>query len=187
MKLIVGLGNPGKRYVATRHNVGFMVAAKLAAEIGASAPKDRFQGEIAEGMVDDTKVVILCPSTYMNASGQSVRKAVDFFKLEASDVLVVCDDFNLALGRLRIRAKGSSGGQKGLADIIRVLGTEEVARLRVGIDPPPPNWAVPDYVLSKFGKDDEPVIEAATDRAAKASADFVRLTMLECMNTYNAN
>ncbi|QDV11618.1 Peptidyl-tRNA hydrolase [Rosistilla oblonga] len=185
MKLIVGLGNPGIRYAHTRHNIGFMAAAKFAQQIGASETRNRFDGEVAEGQVAGTKAIVLCPSTYMNASGGSVRKAVGFYKIDPADVLVICDDFNLALGRLRVRAKGSSGGQKGLADIIRLLGTEEVPRLRIGISPPPAGWNIPDYVLSKFRSDEEVDVERVTDRAAQAAHDFVRHDVAFCMNAYN--
>ena len=114
MKLIVGLGNPGRRYAETRHNVGFAVAAKLLPKIGASSAREKFNGELAEGTVDGEKVAVLCPMTFMNASGDSVRRAVDFYKIEPAgdDLLVICDDLNLSCGRLRIRRSGSAGGQK---------------------------------------------------------------------------
>ena len=185
MKLVVGLGNPGSRYNETRHNVGFMTAAKLVSMIGAAGVKTRFEGEVAEGQVDGEKLVVLCPLTYMNASGQSVRKAFDFYKLTPADVLVVCDDINLPLAQLRIRGKGSSGGQKGLADIVRCLGTEAVPRLRIGIDPPPPGWAVPDYVLSKFRRGEQGEIEKATELAAMAAADWATHGLDHCMSRYN--
>lgn len=183
--MIVGLGNPGSRYQNTRHNVGFMAAAKLLPMIGSPAIKSRFDGDVAEGVVDGTKMIVLCPATFMNASGQSVRKALEFYKLEPADVLVICDDMNLPLAQLRIRAKGSSGGQKGLADIIRLLGTEEVPRLRIGIDPPPPGWAVPDYVLSKFRRSEEDQVEWSVHTAAHAATDWVVHGMNYCMNQYN--
>ncbi|MEZ6089667.1 MAG: aminoacyl-tRNA hydrolase [Pirellulaceae bacterium] len=185
MKLVVGLGNPGAKYSGTRHNIGFMAAAKACRLCGASSPKSQFNGEVATGMVGTTKVVVLCPSTYMNASGTSVRKAVDYFKIEPSNVLVMCDDFNISLGKLRIRAKGSSGGQKGLEDIIRLLGTDAFPRLRIGIDAPPAGWEIPDYVLSKFRADEETYVEIMTDRAAQAAMDFVSHDVAYCMNAYN--
>src|SRR5690606_38343489 len=116
-------------YVETRHNVGFEVAAALAKQYGQSQPKVRFQGEVVEASIGGEKVLLLCPHTFMNRSGGSVRPAVDFYKLAPAEVLVVSDDFNLPLAQLRFRAKGSAGGQKGLADVIRCLGTEEIPRL----------------------------------------------------------
>lgn len=185
MKLVVGLGNPGRKYSETRHNVGFMVAAKLMPMIQATSVKQRFEGDYAEGQIDGRKVCILCPATYMNASGTSVRKAVDFLKLSAEDVLVICDCLSLPLGQLRVRSKGSSGGQKGLADVIRHLGTEAIPRLRIGIDPAPPGWAVPDYVLSKFRKSEQHTIDGATETAAHAACDWVLHGIEHCMNQFN--
>lgn len=187
MKLVVGLGNPGRKYTETRHNVGFMTAAKLGRVLSAGPVRTQFEGDTVDGTVDTEKVLVLCPATYMNHSGRSVRKAVEFYKLTPDDVLVVCDDLNLPLGRLRIRAGGSAGGQKGLADVIRHLGTDQVPRLRIGIDPPPEGWAVPDYVLSKFGSGEQPEIERVTERAALAAADWVQHGVAFCMNRYNGS
>lgn len=188
MKLIVGLGNPGRRYAETRHNVGFAVAAKLLPKIGASSAREKFNGELAEGTIDGEKVAVLCPMTFMNASGDSVRRAVDFYKIEPAgdDLLVICDDLNLPCGRLRIRRGGSAGGQKGLADIIRVLATDQVPRLRMGIDRPPEHMEVVDYVLGKFGPEDRDMIEQVYDLAAMACVDWGRQGTLFAMNRYNA-
>jgi PTH1 family peptidyl-tRNA hydrolase len=185
MKLIVGLGNPGRRYEQTRHNIGFMVASRVACLIGADSVKTRFDGEVAEGVVG-AKLVVLWPQTYMNASGKSVRKACDFYKLTPDDVLVVCDDLNLPTGRLRFRANGSSGGQKGLADILRHLGTEQVARLRIGIDRPPAGWDPTEYVLGKFTEEQRSCIDAAVDLAAKAAIDWSTQGIQYVMCRYNA-
>lgn len=187
MKLIVGLGNPGRKYEQTRHNVGFVVAAELAARVHACPAKVRFEGEVTEGTVDNEKLVILCPHTYMNASGRSVRKACDFYKLTPEDVLVVCDDLNLAAGRIRMRAAGSAGGQKGVADIIRHLGTDEFPRLRIGIDRPPAGWDVSGYVLGKFTEGEKKTFEQATDIAARAAIDWARQGIGFAMNQYNAD
>lgn len=186
MKLIVGLGNPGRKYEQTRHNVGFVVAAKIAQAISAASGKVRFEAETAEGMIGDEKVVLLCPQTYMNASGQSVRKAFDFFKLSPDELLVICDDMDLPTGRLRIRPAGSAGGQKGLADIIRHLGTDQIARLRMGIGRPPASWDAADYVLGKFSGDEAIEMENATLRAAQAAMDWVRSGTQYAMNQHNA-
>ncbi len=185
MKLIVGLGNPGKKYEGTRHNVGFCVLAKLAGDFGDGSVKARFRGETVDAMIGGEKVLLLSPLTYMNLSGGSVREAADFYKIEPADVLVICDDFNLPLAKLRLRASGSAGGQKGLENILQQMGTQEVARLRLGIGAPPENWNVADYVLSKFNKSEQKEIEQAITTAAIAAAEWVKLDMQECMNRYN--
>ncbi len=192
MKLIVGLGNPGRKYEQTRHNVGFMAAAKLASLIGASPSTARFDGDVADGSTrsekaGSQKVVVLCPTTFMNASGKSVRKAIDFYKMTPDSLLVICDDLNLPAGKLRIRPSGSAGGQKGLVDIIRHLGTDDFARLKIGIDRPPPEWDVSDYVLGKFRKDEQEKIESATTRAAYAAIDWASEGTMFAMNKYNAD
>jgi len=186
MKLIVGLGNPGRKYEQTRHNVGFVAASKLAALVSAGPSKVRFEGEFAEAVMGE-KLGILWPQTYMNLSGKSVRKACDFYKISPQDVLVVCDDLNLPTGRIRIRASGSAGGQKGLADIIRHLQSDEFARLRIGIDRPPPGWDSADYVLGKLSKDERDKIEASTTAAAKAAIDWASQGVGFAMNRYNAD
>src|SRR6188472_2215128 len=116
MKLIVGLGNPGSRYTGTRHNIGFEVIAELARRHAAGSPREKFQAELAEATIAGEKTLLMCPLTFMNLSGQAVQPARDFYKIENNDLLVVCDDFALPLGKLRIRAQGSAGGQKGLDD-----------------------------------------------------------------------
>ncbi|KAA1259043.1 Peptidyl-tRNA hydrolase [Rubripirellula obstinata] len=186
MKLIVGLGNPGKKYEQTRHNVGFDVVAKVAALTSASPSKTRFEGEFAEAMIGSEKVVMLWPQTYMNASGQSVRKAIDFFKLADQDLLVVCDDLDLPVGRLRFKKDGSAGGQKGIADTIRHLRSESFSRLKVGIGRPPAGWETADYVLGRFGNKEAETIETITTTAAKAVIDWVNLGVVEAMNHYNS-
>ena len=186
MKLIVGLGNPGRKYEQTRHNVGFMVAAKLAHLVAAGPAKIRFEGEVSEAVADE-KLVLLCPHTYMNASGKSVRKAFDFYKLDPGDLLVICDDLNLPAGRLRARAGGSAGGQKGLADIIRHLGTDQFCRLRIGIDRPPPGWDTTDYVLGKFSPQQHDKIGTAIDSAAHATLMWANEGIAAVMNRYNAD
>jgi PTH1 family peptidyl-tRNA hydrolase len=186
MKLIVGLGNPGRKYQDTRHNVGFQVAAKLAERHGSGLPKGKFQGDVVEASFEQEKLLLLCPLTYMNRSGASVLAAHDFYKLELTDLLIVCDDFNLPLTKLRIRTKGSSGGQKGLENVIQRLGSDEIARLRIGIGPPPEGWDVADYVLSKFTKEERDQVDESITRAADAVETWVRDGTESCMNQYNA-
>lgn len=187
MKLIVGLGNPGAKYRQTRHNVGFEVVGRLAARLGAGPPRIKFEGEISEVVVADQKVLLLTPLTYMNASGASVLAVRDFYKLPHEHILVVCDDLALPVGKLRLRAKGSSGGQKGLEDILRRLGTEELPRLRVGIGPLPPGRDAADFVLSRFTPEEQPVIAAALDRAADAALVWVQQGIVAAMNQFNPN
>lgn len=186
MKMIIGLGNPGRKYENTRHNIGFDVAAEIAKQLGCSAVKSRFEAETAEGLRSGEKILILCPQTYMNESGRSVRKAVDFFKLEPEDCLVLCDDMNLSTGRLRLRRNGSAGGQKGLADIIRHLQTDAVPRLRIGIDRPPARWSVTDYVLGRWTEPELDKMTPAVTQACQASLFWAERGATEAMNRYNA-
>jgi PTH1 family peptidyl-tRNA hydrolase len=185
MKLVVGLGNPGRRYQGTRHNVGWAVLAELARKYGTSPAKEKFQGEVVEADLAGQKALLLAPWTYMNLSGASVLAARDFYKMPDEDLLVVCDDLNLPLARLRIRAGGSSGGQKGLEDIIRRLGTEQFARLRIGIGSPPEGWEWANYVLSKFTKEEAAEMEQALARAAEAAVVWACEGTETCMNRYN--
>lgn len=190
MKLIVGLGNPGRKYAGTRHNVGFDVVAELARRHGVSGFKKAFQGETADvnlttGSGAGERVLLLMPHTFMNASGKSAVEARDFYKLTNDDLLVVCDDLNLPLGKLRVRATGSSGGQKGLADIIRGAGGENVPRLRVGIGQPPGRMDAADFVLAKYGKEEKTEMELAVVLAADAAELWVRDGVAACMNRYN--
>lgn len=187
MKLIVGLGNPGRKYVGTRHNIGWEVLADLHHRLGAGRPRAKFQGEVVETNVDGTRVLLLSPLTYMNGSGASVLAARDFYKIEDENLIVVCDDFHLPLAKLRFRTKGSAGGQKGLADVIRRLGSEEFSRLRFGIGSPPPQWDVADYVLSKFTEEDRGEIGLTVKTASSALLDWVRHGTEYCMNRYNGN
>ena len=186
MKLVVGLGNPGKRYDGTRHNVGFAVIDALAAGPGASGFQSRFDSQVAE-LLDDggEKVLLQKPETFMNLSGRAVRQAVDFYQLPLSDVLVVCDDFNLPLGKLRFRAKGTHGGHNGLRDIQAHLGTTEYARLRIGVDAPPDDEAV-DFVLGRFRPSEKPVIVDALSQAVQGVMLWIRQGIGPCMNQYNA-
>ena len=185
MKMIVGLGNPGRKYDATRHNIGFQVVGRLATDYGDGKLKGKFRGEVMDAVVGGEKILLLCPLTFMNLSGQSVKEASEFYKISPAEMLIVCDDFSLPLGKLRLRAKGSSGGQKGLQNILASMGTEEIPRLRVGIEPPPADWDVADYVLSAFTKDEQPVVKETIATAAKAAVLWVSEGIEACMNKYN--
>jgi len=185
MKLVIGLGNPGQKYDQTRHNVGYEVMVRLAQRYAASSrPKEKFRGEVTEASIAGESVTLVRPLTFMNRSGQCVQPLRDFFKLPNEDMLIVCDDFNLPVGQLRLKAQGSAGGQNGLADIIQRCG-QDVPRLRIGIGSPPPQWDPADYVLGKFGREDAAEMKIALDRAANAAADWVERGVEYCMNQYN--
>ena len=185
MKLVVGLGNPDRRYQGTRHNVGFAVLAEVARKFGLGTAKSKFHGEVVEADLDGQRALLLSPLTYMNRSGRSVQAAKSFYKIADEDLLVVCDDLNLPVAKLRFRAQGSSGGQKGLEDIVRQLGTEEFSRLRIGIGPPAEGLDWADYVLSKFSKQELLEVEDAVWKAADAVAVWARQGVEVCMNQYN--
>jgi len=185
MKLVVGLGNPGRQYDGTRHNVGFEVVAELARRFGQGHPKAKFHGQLVEAILGTRRALLLRPTTYMNNSGNSVQEAKRFYRIPEEDLLVVCDDLNLPVAKLRFRPKGTAGGQKGLEDIIRRLGTEEFARLRIGIGSPPDGWAWPDYVLSKFTNEEKAEVEQAVRQAADAVVVWAEQGCDLCMNRYN--
>jgi peptidyl-tRNA hydrolase, PTH1 family len=185
MKLVVGLGNPGRKYAGTRHNVGYMILAALARKFGLPPVKEKFRAEALEAEIGGQKALLLSPLTFMNLSGQSVAEAKNFYKIPEQDLLVICDDLNLPLGKLRIRKEGSSGGQKGLEDIIRRLGTDGFPRLRVGIGTPPDGWDWADFVLSTFTADERPAIEESVRRAVEAVEAWAGEGIEYCMNHYN--
>jgi PTH1 family peptidyl-tRNA hydrolase len=184
MKVIVGLGNPGPKYAGTRHNVGFEVVDYLAAAPGCGPFRSKFQAQVAELKEAGEQVLLVKPETFMNLSGRAVRQIVDFYKLPPADLLIVSDDFNLPLGKLRARAKGSHGGQNGLRDIQQQLGTDEYARLRVGVGQPGPGEAV-DFVLSRFKPAERKAVEEAVAKAADAALVWVRSGIEACMNRAN--
>jgi len=191
MKLIVGLGNPEARYADTRHNIGWRIADELADRVGAGPWKQKFDAEVAETFLDRRKVVLARPLTYMNRSGAAVRQLVDFWKVENEDLLVLVDDLNLELGRIRIRGSGSDGGHNGLASVIEHLGHEAFSRLRVGVGPAPaaeqPATAGKhaEFVLSPFTKEERPVVAEAVARAADAVECWITEGLEAAMNRFN--
>lgn len=185
MKLIVGLGNPGPRYAATRHNAGWRVLEALAARAGTGAWREKFEALLAEARRGSEKVVLARPLTFMNLSGQAVRELVDFWKVEQPDLLVVVDDFALDLGRIRLRPEGSAGGHNGLLSIAAHLGHEQFARLRVGIGPMPKGVDQAAFVLSEFTASERPLIEEAVGHAADAAECWINNGLQEAMNRFN--
>jgi PTH1 family peptidyl-tRNA hydrolase len=184
LKLVVGLGNPGSRYEGTRHNVGFDVVDRLAAGGSGARFSRKFDGLVAETEIDFHRVLLLKPETFMNLSGRSVRQAVQFYKLDLANLLVVCDDLNLPLGKLRIRAGGSDGGQKGLRDIAAQLGTEDYPRLRIGIGETGSMNAT-DFVLTRFRLAERSVIDEALITATQAVAVWATQDLAAAMNRFN--
>jgi peptidyl-tRNA hydrolase, PTH1 family len=183
MRVVVGLGNPGKQYHGTRHNVGYAVVDALASGPSACRFQSRFQAQVAELMEGDQKVLLVKPETYMNLSGRAVRQVIDFYQVELADLLVVCDDINLPLGKLRIRTKGSHGGHNGLRDIQNHLGTQDYSRLRVGVGAGEEDLV--DHVLGRFRPSERPVIEDALSLAVQAVSLWAGQGVDECMNRYN--
>jgi PTH1 family peptidyl-tRNA hydrolase len=184
MKVVVGLGNPGRQYAGTRHNVGFAVVDLLAEGARGGRFQDRFQARVAEVEEPPHKLLLVKPQTFMNLSGRCVRQVVDFYKVAPEDLLVVCDDFNLPLGKLRVRPRGTHGGHNGLRDIQAHLGTTEYARLRIGVGAPEGDDAV-DYVLGRFRPAERAVIDEAVREAAQAVLVWVHRGIADCMNEYN--
>jgi peptidyl-tRNA hydrolase, PTH1 family len=183
-KLVVGLGNPGSKYEGTRHNIGFEVIDRLAEGGSRASFSRKFDGLVAEIEIDFRRVTLLKPETFMNLSGRSVAQAMRFYKLQPTDLLVLCDDLSLPLGKLRIRGGGSDGGQKGLRDITAHLGTEEFPRLRIGIGQRGETDAS-DFVLSRFRSAERPVIDDALILAAQAVAVWTTQGLDAAMSRFN--
>lgn len=184
MKVIVGLGNPGSRYATTRHNVGFMVIDLLAESSGTSRFQHRFAADIAERTEDETKVLLVKPETFMNLSGHSVRQVVDYYDVALDDLLVVCDDVNLPLGKLRFRTRGNHGGHNGLRDIQAHLGTSIYPRFRIGVGAAEGDDLV-DHVLGRFRAGERTLINEALGLAVQAVASWIHQGIDKAMNQYN--
>lgn len=186
MIIIVGLGNPGREYVGTRHNVGFLVLEKLAAKENISILEKKHKAIIGKGMVAGQKCVLAKPQTFMNLSGECVRQLMDFYKVdETTELIVISDDVSLDVGQIRIRKKGSAGGHNGLKNIIAHLGHDSFIRVKMGVGEKPPGWDLVDYVLGRFSAKDREAMEEAADRAA----DAIRMIISEgpdaAMNRFN--
>lgn len=183
MKLIVGLGNPGKKYEHTRHNMGFDTLDLFADLAMIDIDKESFKGLVGRGKIFNQDVLLLKPQTFMNLSGESVREIVSYFKIDINDILVIYDDMALEPGRIRLRSSGSSGGHKGMQNIIEHLGTEDIKRIRIGIGEP--SYDTIDYVLSKPTKDERPLIEEAINEAVEAIKTYLKNNFEIAMNKFN--
>jgi PTH1 family peptidyl-tRNA hydrolase len=186
VKLIAGLGNPGPRYAESRHNVGFGVVDRLARRwnVDLSGYERRFEGVLGEAQAAGQRVLLLKPATYMNLSGKSVAGVWRYYKLALEDLMVVYDDLDLPVGQVRVRAAGSAGGHKGIADVLRHCGSDAVARVRIGIDKVHAS-ATTEYVLGRFRPDEQPLIDAAIETAADACQTWLREGIEPTMNRYN--
>jgi PTH1 family peptidyl-tRNA hydrolase len=184
MKIVVGLGNPGRRYAGTRHNLGYDIVDYVAQSPSGGVFRERFDALTTESQEDDQLLLLVKPQTFMNLSGLCVRRFVDFYQLPLSDLLVVCDDINLPLGKLRVRRGGTHGGHNGLRNIEAHLGTNEYPRLRIGVEAPAPGEAV-GHVLGRFPPGQRAVIDEAIAKAAQGVLTWATQGIDVCMNQYN--
>lgn len=186
MKMIVGLGNPGSKYEQTKHNMGFMTMDCLADRHRFQFNKNKFEADYAEVFVNREKVIFVKPMTFMNLSGQAVLPLADYYGIDNKDILIVYDDLDLDVGQVRLRKKGSAGGQNGMKDVIKMLGSKEIKRARVGIGKPLPQQTVTQHVLSSFAEEDRDFARAGIDRAADAVEYWLQgHTFEEVMTQYN--
>ena len=185
MKIIAGLGNPGAEYAHTKHNVGFMLVDVLAEKLGAASWKEDFFSALTEVRIGGEKVFLVKPLTYMNNSGEALGPMLSYYKLDVDDLVVVHDDMDIPAGMVRIRRKGSSGGHKGIKSIIAHVGSEDFARVRIGIGRPPAGWTVIHHVLAPFSTEDAPKIRAAIDYLLPAVESIVTDGVDFAMNRYN--
>lgn len=186
MKIFVGLGNPSATYANTKHNVGFMLADRLAQELGAADWRNNFNALIAETFLDGEKILIVKPQTFMNLSGESVGEIVDFYKIDVANLIVAHDDMDLPVGTIRLRPKGSGGGHRGVESIIYHLAWEQnFPRVRIGIGRPPENWSVNSHVLSNFNAEDSAKISTAIEELVPAVICIFREGIDRAMNKFN--
>lgn len=185
MRLFIGLGNPGKQYEHTRHNVGFDTIDALAHKWGIELNQTKFNALYGMSHRPEGKVILMKPLTYMNLSGEAVRPLMDYYDIDIEDIVVIYDDMDIDLASLRLRQKGSAGGHNGIKSLIQHLGTQNFNRLRVGIGRPPQGMKVPDYVLSHFSKEEWAEMTAAYEKAADACVYFTEKPYAEVMNKFN--
>ncbi|MBR4151785.1 MAG: aminoacyl-tRNA hydrolase [Selenomonadaceae bacterium] len=186
MKIFVGLGNPTPEYAATKHNVGFILADKLADKISADNWREKFNALIAESFFNGEKIIIVKPQTFMNLSGEAVAPIMNFYKLGAEDLVVAHDDMDLPLGTIRLRPKGSGGGHHGIESIIQHLGGEQnFPRVRIGVGRPPKNWTVNHHVLSPFTQEDADKINVALEELVPAVLCIFSEGINNAMNKFN--
>jgi PTH1 family peptidyl-tRNA hydrolase len=185
--LLVGLGNPGREYRETRHNIGFMLLDRLATRLAVRFSRLQSKALIASATFEERKIILAKPQTFMNLSGQSVLGLIHFYKLPLKNILIAHDDLDLPNGTIRIRPDGGSAGQKGMNSILDRLGTDEFPRLRLGVGRPPGQMLAPDYVLQDFSRDELSIVNETLDRAVEAAITFVINGLEVSMNKYNGS
>lgn len=187
MKIIVGLGNPGRKYEKTKHNIGFMVVDQLASEHGVSFKKNPFEAETAEFFENGEKVILVKPQTFMNESGRSVSPLMTYLQMTIDELVVIYDDMDLPLGKIRLRQKGSAGGHNGVKSLISHLGTNEFKRIKVAIGRPKHQRStVVNHVLNGFDPEEQPIVQQSIDRAVAAVEDFLKTDdFIDTMNRFN--
>ena len=183
MLLIVGLGNPGKEYENTRHNIGFETIDYIANKYNIEINRVKFKGIYGEGFIENKKVILLKPTTYMNLSGESIREVINFYKLTEEDVIVLYDDISLEIGRLRIREKGSAGGHNGIKSIIANLSTDVFSRIKIGVGQPKGDLV--SHVLGKFSKEEQEILKESMEAASTAVEIIIKENAKEAMNKLN--
>jgi PTH1 family peptidyl-tRNA hydrolase len=183
--LIVGLGNPGREYKASRHNIGFMLVSHLAEQLGSAFTRVQSKTLVTKTDFEGSRLILAKPQTYMNLSGQAVGSLVKFYKVELENLLVVYDDVDLPFGRLRMRHSGGSAGQKGMQSIIDQLGTQDIPRMRMGIGRPPGSKGAASYVLRDFSGEDADFLPSVLDRGVEAVLTYIREDLTTAMNLYN--
>ena len=185
MRIIFGLGNPGAQYARTRHNVGFETLYLLQDQLGATVPRNTFHGLASQAMLGGEKVLLVWPTTFMNLSGQCVRAVMHYYQIPLEHMLVVYDDVDLPVGRIRVRRGGSPGTHNGMRSIIGELGQQGFPRIRVGIGKPPPEWNLADYVLGRFSPEEEGPIKESIGHAAEAAQQIITSGVAAAMNHFN--
>lgn len=183
MIIIVGLGNPGREYNNTRHNIGFEAINYIADKYNIDIDREKFKGVYGEGVIGGQKVILLKPTTYMNLSGESVRAIMDFYKLTQDEIIILYDDISLPVGRLRIRDKGSAGGHNGIKSIISNLGTDKFSRIKIGVGESKGDLVK--HVLGQFSKKDSEVLQDVLSTAISATETIIESDIKEAMNKFN--
>ena len=185
MYLIAGLGNPTREYEKTRHNVGFSVIDVLADKYNIDVSDRKHKALCGRGVIEGEKVLLLKPQTFMNLSGESIREAVDYYKIDPEDIIVIYDDISLEPGQLRIRLKGSAGGHNGIKNIIAMTGTENFKRIKVGVGEKPAGWDLADHVLGRMSEEDRAAFEEAVKESVKATEMILEDEIDQAMNDFN--